>query len=156
MSDSKRFVCIDIGYGDGWYITDNGERLSEMEIVDLLNKQQDTIQSLNEENERLQKENNILNRNEDDLKECTLENEQLRKENVFLAKQRNYWKGKCDMAVETFETDEATEKKISELEKENERLKSQLNDCGFYLYGMLGEMNSNPVVLKKYKELFDV
>jgi len=41
------------------------------------------------------------------------------------------------------------------LEKENERLKSELNDCGFYLYGMFGEMNSNPVVLKKYKELFD-
>lgn len=45
----KRFVCIDVGYGDDWYITDNGERLSEMEIVDLLNKQQATISKLEEE-----------------------------------------------------------------------------------------------------------
>ena len=37
MSD-ERFVCIDISYGDDWYITDNGKRLSEMEIVDLLNE----------------------------------------------------------------------------------------------------------------------
>ena len=54
MSD-ERFVCIDIGYGDEWYITDNGERLSEMEIVDLLNKQQDTIITLKR---RLEKINN--------------------------------------------------------------------------------------------------
>ena len=60
-----------------------------------------------------------------DYKNLEKENEQLRKENVFLAKQRNYWKGKCDMAVETFETDEATEKKISELEKENEQLQKE-------------------------------
>ena len=39
---------MDIGYGDDWYITDNGKRLSEMEIVDLLNEQQATIQSLKE------------------------------------------------------------------------------------------------------------
>lgn len=39
----KRFVCIDVGYGDNWYITDNGKRLSEIEIVDLLNEQQATI-----------------------------------------------------------------------------------------------------------------
>lgn len=45
--------------------------------------------------------------------------------------------------------------KLNELYEENEQLKSELNDCGVYLYGMLGEMNSNPVVLKKYKELFD-
>ena len=42
----KRFVCIDIGYGDDWYITDNGKRLSEMEIVDLLNEQQALINKL--------------------------------------------------------------------------------------------------------------
>ena len=47
--NEKRFVCIDIGYGDDWYITDNGKRLSEMEIVDLLNE-------LSEENEQLRKE----------------------------------------------------------------------------------------------------
>lgn len=40
---SKRFVCIDVGYGDDWYITDNGKRLSEMEIVDLLNEQDKEI-----------------------------------------------------------------------------------------------------------------
>lgn len=42
----KRFVCIDVGYGDDWYITDNGERLSEMEIVDCLNEQQAELEQL--------------------------------------------------------------------------------------------------------------
>ena len=42
----KRFVCIDVGYGDDWYITDNGKRLSEMEIVDLLNEQDKEIDLL--------------------------------------------------------------------------------------------------------------
>ena len=45
----KRFVCIDVGYGNDWYITDNGKKLSEIEIVDLLNKQQATISKLEEE-----------------------------------------------------------------------------------------------------------
>ena len=49
----KRFVCIDVGYGDDWYITDNGKRLSEMETVDLLNEQQATINKLQEENASL-------------------------------------------------------------------------------------------------------
>ncbi len=49
----KRFVCIDIGYGDEWYITDNGEKLSEMEIVDLLNKQQSTIIALKRRLEKI-------------------------------------------------------------------------------------------------------
>lgn len=52
----KRFVCIDVGYGDDWYITDNGKRLSEMEIVDLLNEQQVTISRLEEENEQLKEQ----------------------------------------------------------------------------------------------------
>lgn len=51
----KRFICIDIGYGDDWYITDNGRRLSEMEIVNLLNKQQDKIDKLQKENIELKK-----------------------------------------------------------------------------------------------------
>ena len=63
----KRFVCIDIGYGDEWYITDNGKRLSEREIVDLLNKQQSIIRrdeiSINimmSNMEKLEKENKQL------------------------------------------------------------------------------------------------
>ena len=48
----KRFVCIDVGYGDDWYITDNGKRLSEMEIGDLLNEQQATINHLKQELEQ--------------------------------------------------------------------------------------------------------
>ena len=73
----KRFVCIDIGYGDDWYITDNGKRLSEMEIVDLLNEQQATIEQLEKVNgenfakRRLLEQHNLVLRNE---------NEQLRKE----------------------------------------------------------------------------
>ena len=47
----KRFVCIDVGYGDDWYITDNGKRLSEMEIVDLLNEQQEHITHLEDTND---------------------------------------------------------------------------------------------------------
>ena len=54
----KQFVCIDVGYGDDWYITDNGKRLSEIEIVDLLNEQQATISKLEEENKKLRKELN--------------------------------------------------------------------------------------------------
>ena len=64
------------------------------------------------------------------LNELVEENEQLQKENVFLAKQRNYWKGKCDRAVETFDVDEATAIKIRELEKENEQLKQKLENIG--------------------------
>ena len=60
------------------------------------------------------------------LNELVEENEQLQKESIFLAKQRNYWKGKCDRAVETFDVDEATAIKIRELEKENEQLKQKL------------------------------
>ena len=48
MSD-ERFVCIDVGYGDDWYITDNGKRLSEMEIVGLLNEQDKEIGLLRHE-----------------------------------------------------------------------------------------------------------
>ena len=61
----KRFVCIDVGYGDDWYITDNGKRLSEMETVDLLNEQQATISALKEENEQLRENlhNCRLNKN---------------------------------------------------------------------------------------------
>ena len=55
--NEKRFVCIDVGYGDDWYITDNGKRLSEMEIVGLLNEQQSVI---DEQNRRIRKLENIL------------------------------------------------------------------------------------------------
>ena len=58
IMSEKRFVCIDVGYGDDWYITDNGKRLSEIEIVDLLNEQQATISKLEEENKKLRKELN--------------------------------------------------------------------------------------------------
>ena len=50
--------------------------------------------------------------------------------------------------------------KLKELEKENEKLKTELNDCTVILYSVFGEMNylnhkTDPVILKKYKELFD-
>ena len=53
IMSEKRFVCIDVGYGDDWYITDNGKRLSEIEIVDLLNEQEAIINKLQEENASL-------------------------------------------------------------------------------------------------------
>lgn len=62
MSD-ERFVCIDIGYGDDWYITDDGKKLSEMEIVNLLNSLSNTIAALREENKRLKRENKALESN---------------------------------------------------------------------------------------------
>lgn len=63
MSEEKRFVCIDIGYGDDWYIRDNGRGLSEMEIVDLLNYLSNTVAELREENKRLKRENEALESN---------------------------------------------------------------------------------------------
>lgn len=48
--------------------------------------------------------------------------------------------------------------KLKELEKENEKLKTELNDCTVILYSVFGEMDyhkTDPVILKKYKELFD-
>lgn len=77
------------------------ERMTALETTKKLNEQQTIISRLEEENE------------------------QLLKENVFLAKQRNYWKSKRDMAVETFEIDEATVKQIRKLEKENEQLQKE-------------------------------
>lgn len=56
MMSDERFVCIDIGYGDDWYITDDGKRLSEMEIVDLLNEQQATINNQEQKIKILQQE----------------------------------------------------------------------------------------------------
>lgn len=70
----------------------------------------------------------LLNEQQARIKELEEENGQLRKENIFLAKQRNYWKGKRDVAVETFEIDEVTAKKIRELEKQNEQLQTELNN----------------------------
>lgn len=90
--NNKRFMCIDIGYGDDCYITDNGERLSEMEIVDLLNEQQDIIQ---------QKDNQIkqLNLAIDDLlsyvscDEIKKQNEILKKAYLKIPKGiRDVWK----------------------------------------------------------------
>ena len=75
--NEKRFVCIDVGYGDDWYITDNGKRLSDMEIVDLLNEQKATITKLKELNGDKGKRIISLIRTNKTLKE---ENEQLRLE----------------------------------------------------------------------------
>ena len=76
MMSKKRFVCIDVGYGDDWYITDNGKRLSKMEIVDLLNEQQATIKKLQDlcgesdgENAKLRIENEQLRKDKEQLKE---------------------------------------------------------------------------------------
>ena len=82
MMSEKRFVCIDVGYGDDWYITDNGKKLSEMEIVDLLNEQQATIEQLSQSQDvkefsALFNQSIALQREIKDLKE---ENEELRQQ----------------------------------------------------------------------------
>lgn len=47
--------------------------------------------------------------------------------------------------------------KLDKLEKENEKLRTELNDCTVILYTVFGEMNylNHPVILKKCKELFN-
>ena len=77
MMSEKRFICIDVGYGEDEYVEDNGKRLSYMEVVDVLNEQQATIIHLEKVNgknfakRRLLEQDNLILRNE---------NEQLRKE----------------------------------------------------------------------------
>ena len=101
----KRFVCIDVGYGDDWYIIDNGERLSEMEIVDLLNEQQDTIFKLQDlcgksdgENAKLRIENKMLEKEVNLLKPTNIEQfeqiQKLQEENEQLKERRDYWSKK--------------------------------------------------------------
>lgn len=111
----KRMVYINIlnNYYQLRETDDNSyccRRLDPTEVSDLLNEQRDQIINMKKERKKFKEEN-----------------EQLLKENVFLAKQRNYWKGKSDMAVETFEIDEANAKQIRKLEKENEQLKKRLS-----------------------------
>lgn len=104
---------------------------------------------------KVNEEENVLNWNKvvDLLNSLTEEKEQLRKENVFLAKQRNYWKGKRDVAVETFEIDEATAKKIMELEKENEQLKSyKLYEDNKRLQSIIADLKKENEKLKKQVE----
>ena len=79
----KRFVCMDIGYGDDWYITDNGKRLSEMEIVDLLNEQSERIKSLEMELDL------IANTKLFSRRKLEEENKQLKKENEQLKNKLN-------------------------------------------------------------------
>ena len=62
---------------------------SNMVSVNVLNE-------LAEENEQLQKENNILNKNEDDLEECTLENIKLKEENEQLRQRIAFFKQQAD------------------------------------------------------------
>ena len=96
----KQFVCIDVGYGDDWYITDNGKRLSEIEIVDLLNEQQELIEELHisdhmgwgraEKFEKELKQKKIyIKRLEYKVQKFKEENEQLKKENEKLTKMLN-------------------------------------------------------------------
>lgn len=91
----KRFVCIDVGYGDDWYITDNGKRLSEMEIVDMLNE-------LNDENEQLRKRNKFLE--EFDGRAETFAN--LKEANEHLRQSVEYWQKKYEEGTETFQINE--------------------------------------------------
>lgn len=79
----KRFVCIDVGYGDDWYITDNGKRLSEMEIVGLLNEQSERIKSLEMELDL------IANTKLFSRRKLEEENKQLKKENEQLKNRLN-------------------------------------------------------------------
>lgn len=127
MSD-ERFVCIDIGYGDEWYITDNGERLSGLEIVDLLNKQQDTIITLKRRLEKINGGYGLLtHRNGWTANEWVIESQEreLQKKN----EQISDWIERHSKDIEKISEQQAT---ISDLKDENEQLKEQvqiLNKC---------------------------
>ena len=123
-----RFVCIDVGYGDDWYIADNGKRLSEMEIVDLLNEQQAT---LNKQKEEIINSHIAYVESLNEIKDLKEENEQFRRENK-----------KKDIEIQSLNahiTNWLNETKIAKLyeneqyrtetlEKENEQLK-HWNKC---------------------------
>ena len=117
--NEKRFITID-------HSTCVFDKITKEEYVCIDREEAFLVcKRLNEQQSIIDEQKIAIDEMITDYKNLEKENEQLRKENVFLAKQRNYWKGKCDMAVETFKTDEATEKKISELEKENEQLQKE-------------------------------
>jgi len=97
----KRFVCMDVGYGDDWYITDNGKRLSEIEIVDLLNEQQATIRKLQD----------LCGESDSENAKLRIENKRLQEE-IKLLKPTN---------IEQYE-------QIVQLQKENEQLQAQLRE----------------------------
>lgn len=121
MMSEKRFVCIDIGYGDECYITDNGERLSEMEIVDLLNTQQATIQVLErklkkyakigeEQLKQIMELQDLCGESDSENARLRLKSKELQEE-IKLLKPTN---------VEQYE-------QIVQLQEENEQLKNKLN-----------------------------
>ena len=89
----KRFVCIDVGYGDDWYITDNGKRLSDMEIVELLNEQQATIRKLQD----------LCGESDSENAKLKIENKRLEEENRELRQSVEYWQKKYEEGTETFQ-----------------------------------------------------
>lgn len=119
---SEELVTEQAEYGYGVF----ANSLSPSEICERLNKQQAMIKELEKENDILEQKlqtRYIVNKQYEEKERLKKENEQLLKENIFLAKQRTYWKGKCDVAAETFEIDEAAAKKIMELKGENRQLR---------------------------------
>ena len=109
----------------GSTVYENDEELSTIDVVDLLNEQQATIQSLKEENEKLIQNKcipcelvSLQVREIDKLKE---ENEQLRQ---FITKGRRL---SVKELMENTNENELLKKKIMELEKENKELQTELD-----------------------------
>lgn len=135
----KRFTLDDEENGLCRCILVDGEEMPTCEVCELLNELVTKCHSLEKENEQLKKSEKINMEYAEQIIEenhkfriaknsLQRENEQLQKENTFFAKQRDYWKGKYEEALETFDIDEATATKITELEKENEQLKQKLEN----------------------------
>lgn len=114
MMSEKRFSS-NFYEEEGRTITDNGNELTQNEVVDLLNEQQTTINQLKEDNEQLRKYNKQLK-------------ERLEKINggYGLLTYRNGLTAN-EWLIEGQERElEKKNEQISDLKEENERLKQQL------------------------------
>ena len=104
--------------GNEVVIEDNGKRLSNKKVVDLLNEQQDTIFKLQD----------LCGKSDGENMKLRIENKRLEKE-VNLLKPTN---------IEQYE-------QIVQLQKENEKLRKDLGDCEKFRYTVFKRLNDEHI-----------
>ena len=104
--------------GNEVVIEDNGKRLSNKKVVDLLNEQQDTIFKLQD----------LCGKSDGENMKLRIENKRLEKE-VNLLKPTN---------IEQYE-------QIVQLQKENEKLRKELGDCEKFRYTVFKRLNDEHI-----------